>query len=100
MRASGVSLGKRRLKMPLISSISKYTSLRLFPAFLSIKKALVTEIEAKKPLIIPRPIIQELLDMELFKTVKIKFDTLSWDNGVDFAPEYLYDQMIIQKKVA
>jgi len=47
-----------------------------------------------------RAIIQELLDLELFKTVKIKFDTLCWDNGVDFAPEYLYDQMIIQKKAA
>ena len=47
-----------------------------------------------------RPIIHELLDLELFKTVKIKFDTLSWDNGVDIAPEYLYDQMIIQKKAA
>ena len=47
-----------------------------------------------------RPIIQELLDLEMFKTVKIKFDTLCWDNGVDFAPEYLYDQMMIQKIVA
>jgi len=47
-----------------------------------------------------RAIIQELLDLELFKTVKIKFDTLSWENGVDFAPEYLYDQMIMQKKAA
>ena len=47
-----------------------------------------------------RAIINELLDLELFKTVKIRFDTLSWDNGVDFAPEYLYEQMIIQKKAA
>ena len=47
-----------------------------------------------------RAIINELLDLELFKTEKIKFDTLSWDNGVGFAPEYLYDQMIIQKKAA
>ena len=44
-----------------------------------------------------RTIIRELLDLEKFKTVKIKFDTLSWDNGVDFAPEYLYEQMVIQK---
>ena len=47
-----------------------------------------------------RAIIRELLDLEKFKTVKIKFDTLSWENGVDFAPEYLYEQMVIQKKVA
>jgi hypothetical protein len=47
-----------------------------------------------------RAIIQELLDLEIFKTVKIKFDTLCWDNGVDFAPEYLYEQMIMQKRAA
>ena len=47
-----------------------------------------------------RAIIQELLNLEIFKTVKIKFDTLCWDNGVDFAPEYLYEQMVLQKKVA
>jgi hypothetical protein len=45
-----------------------------------------------------RAIIQELLDLEKFNTVKIKFDTLSWDNGVDFAPEYLYEQMVLQKQ--
>ena len=47
-----------------------------------------------------RAIIQELLDLEIFKTVKIEYDTLSWDNGVDFAPEYLYEQMVMQKNVA
>ena len=47
-----------------------------------------------------RAIIQELLNFEIFKTLKIKFDTLCWDNGVDFAPEYLYEQMVLQKKVA
>jgi hypothetical protein len=45
-----------------------------------------------------RVIIRELLDLEKFKTVKIKYDTLCWDNGVDLAPEYLYEQMVIQQK--
>jgi hypothetical protein len=40
-----------------------------------------------------RNIIRELLNPDLFKTVKIQYDTLSWDNGVDFAPEYLYEVM-------
>ena len=43
-----------------------------------------------------RKIIRELLDKKLFKTVKVNLNTLCWDNEVDFAPEYLYDQ-IIQK---
>jgi len=47
-----------------------------------------------------REIIRELLDLEKFNTVKLAHRTLCWDNGVDFAPEYLYDQVILQKKVA
>ena len=47
-----------------------------------------------------RQVVRELLDMELFKTVKTGLDTLCWDNGVDFAPEYLYEQIKIQQKAA
>ena len=47
-----------------------------------------------------REIIQELLDLKLFRTVKTNLDTLCWDNGVDFAPEYIYDQVKIQQKIA
>ncbi|GMO12935.1 MAG: hypothetical protein Ta2A_23350 [Treponemataceae bacterium] len=47
-----------------------------------------------------REIIRELLDLEKFRAVKIEFHTLSWDNGVDFAPEFLYEQIKIQGKVA
>ena len=47
-----------------------------------------------------RPIVRELLDLKVFKTVKIDMDTICWDNGVDFAPEYLYEQIKMQQKVA
>jgi len=47
-----------------------------------------------------REIIRELIDMDKFKKVRIERHTLCWDNGVDFAPEYLYDQLKIEKKVA
>ena len=40
-----------------------------------------------------RQIVRELLDLEKFKTVKVDLHTLCWDNGVDFAPEYLYEQI-------
>ena len=43
-----------------------------------------------------REIISELLDKELFKTVKIKLNTLCWDNEVDFAPEFLYEQILLR----
>ena len=47
-----------------------------------------------------REIIRELLDKELFKTVKVNLNTLCWDNDVDFAPDYLYEQIEIKEKVA
>ena len=47
-----------------------------------------------------RQIIRELLDLEKFKKVKADLDTVCWDNGVDFAPEYLYEQIKLQQKVA
>ena len=41
-----------------------------------------------------RPIVNQLLNLELFRTVKVYLDTLCWDNGVDFAPEYLYEKIV------
>ncbi len=32
-----------------------------------------------------------LQDLNLFKSFKIAFNTIEWDNGADFAPEYLYE---------
>jgi len=47
-----------------------------------------------------REIIRELLNKELFKTVKVNLNTLCWDNEVDFAPDYLYEQIKIKQEVA
>ena len=47
-----------------------------------------------------RQIIKDLLDLSIFKTVKVGMDTLCWENGVDFAPEYLYEKVKAEEKVA
>lgn len=38
-------------------------------------------------------IFQPLNNLEYFKTVRLNPDleTISWDNGADFAPEYLFE---------
>ena len=32
-----------------------------------------------------------LRNIDFFKSFTIKFNTIEWSNGADFAPEYLYD---------
>lgn len=41
--------------------------------------------------------VRELLDQKIFETMKVDLDTLCWDNGVDFAPEYIYKIMKLKK---
>jgi transposase-like protein len=38
-----------------------------------------------------RPIIRNLLDIDTFNSFTVANDTVCWENGVDFAPEYLYE---------
>lgn len=40
-----------------------------------------------------RAIFRELEDMEKFKRLRVELDTVVWDNGLDLAPEYLYDKL-------
>ncbi len=37
-------------------------------------------------------IFQELKDLKIFKTVKLSFDSIEWDNEADFDPEILYQK--------
>ena len=32
-----------------------------------------------------------LKDIDYFKRFSIKFNTIEWENGADFSPEYLYE---------
>lgn len=37
-------------------------------------------------------VFQELKDFERFKTVRIVFDSLDWDGGIDLDPEFIYEK--------
>ena len=39
-------------------------------------------------------IFKELQDEDLFKTVRVSFDSIEWSNGADVDPETLYDDSI------
>ncbi len=44
-------------------------------------------------------IFEPLKDINYFKNFKIENDTLSWENGADFAPESLYELLEQQNKL-
>jgi hypothetical protein len=46
-----------------------------------------------------REIIRELLNKNKFQTVRVEYDTLVWENGVDFAPEYLYERIKTEEHI-
>jgi hypothetical protein len=47
-----------------------------------------------------RAIIRELLDEDKFNAFFVENDTINWKNGVDFAPEFLYENISKIKQVA
>lgn len=36
-------------------------------------------------------VFEPLKDMAYFQSFAVKFNTIEWSNGADFAPEYLYE---------
>ena len=43
-----------------------------------------------------RPIFIELSNIEKFKKFKVEADTIVWENGMDLAPEFLYEKLEIK----
>lgn len=43
-------------------------------------------------------IYKELKDVSVFKSVKVSFDTIEWNNEADIDPETLYEDSLVYKK--
>lgn len=45
-------------------------------------------------------VFNPLKDKNKFRKFSIVFNTIEWENGADFAPEYLYELALSQHKIA
>ena len=43
-------------------------------------------------------LFRALKDENLFKMVKVSYDTIEWPNGIDLDPEVLYEKSKVRKK--
>ena len=41
------------------------------------------------------PVFEPLRDIEYFRQFSIAYHTLAWDNGADFAPEFLRERVAV-----
>jgi hypothetical protein len=39
-------------------------------------------------------VFRKIKDDRVFKNVRVKFDTIEWDCGVDLDPEYVYEKAV------
>lgn len=42
----------------------------------------------------PRPVFRPLEDREFFSRFEVAMDTIVWENGLDLAPEFLYERVV------
>ena len=45
-------------------------------------------------------VFRRIADYEQFKTVRVSFDTVEWDQGVDLDPEFVYVQCMRTRPVS
>ena len=43
-------------------------------------------------------VFEALKDEDLFRKVRVSFDTVEWENGADFDPEVLYQDSRLEKQ--
>ncbi len=69
--------------------VTKAEYLRDFKVLVEFNDGVLKTIDLENELI--GFVFEPLKDQNYFKTFTIKYNTIEWDNGADFAPEYLYE---------
>ena len=44
-------------------------------------------------------IFSKIKDQSLFAKVRVSFDTIEWENGIDLDPQFVYDKCIKEKRL-
>lgn len=44
------------------------------------------------------PVFEPLRDVEFFGRFVVRYNTLSWENGADFAPEFLREKLTLTRR--
>lgn len=44
-------------------------------------------------------IFSKIKDQSLFAKVRVSFDTIEWENGIDLDPQFVYDKCIKEKRI-
>jgi hypothetical protein len=69
--------------------VAKAEYLKDFKIFIEFNDGVSKTIDLEQELV--GNVFEPLKDKNYFKTFTIKYNTIEWDNGADFAPEYLYE---------
>ncbi len=69
--------------------VKKAEYLNDFKVFIEFSDGVSKTIDLEKEL--DGAVFEPLKNKDYFKTFTIKFNTIEWDNGADFAHEYLYE---------
>ena len=75
----------------MLESIIKAKHIKDYKVWIAFDDGQEGDIDLTKTLKNRNGVFKPLQDINYFKNFKIENDTLSWENGADLAPEFLYE---------
>lgn len=72
----------------------------MFRIWLSFNDGMEGEINLEQKIKSKNGVFEPLKELDYFKNFEVKNDTISWENGADFAPESLYNLLLKNQKAS